>query len=316
MAPTKVAVCQILSTNDPAHNLKVSSAVVREAAKAGATAAFLPEAADFIALTTEECRALSFPLSAHPYTLGLRALAKELGIVISAGVHEVPEPGEADDEPAGSLRVYNTHVLIGKDGALLARYRKLHLFDVQLTSPPHPDGTIPPPTKSGESDRVRPGREIVPPVHVEGLGNIGLEICYDIRFPEQHTILTRLGADILTFPSAFTLKTGKDHWPTLNRAIAIQYQVYVLASAQYGAHNPTRSSWGETIAFDPWGKELGHLRSFEDTAEGDEAVSKTYAEGGEFFIAEIDTDVVQNTRKQIPLAIQKRSDVYGVVGKS
>jgi predicted amidohydrolase len=88
-------------------------------------ACFLPEAADFIATSAEECRELSFPLSRHPYTLGLRDLAKELGVVISAGVHEIPEDDEEDEEGRESLRVFNSHVLIGKTGELLARYRKV-----------------------------------------------------------------------------------------------------------------------------------------------------------------------------------------------
>lgn len=152
---------------------------------------------------------MSFPLSSHPYTLGLRDLAKELGVVIAAGVHELPEANEVQEEE-GSIRVFNTQVLIGADGALLARYRKLHLFDVELDSI-NPDGSRTT-KRTGESDRIIPGTEIVPPIALPGLGNLGLEICYDLRFPEIHIILTRLGADILTFPSAFTLKTGKDHW--------------------------------------------------------------------------------------------------------
>lgn len=132
---SKVAVCQILSTNDPAHNLKVSSRVVRDAAAAGATvsaggctdlqACFLPEASDFIATSAEECRGLSVPLSKHKFALGLQEVAKELGVVISVGVHDIPEEHEDDDEPEGSLRVFNTHILIGRDGSILARYSKV-----------------------------------------------------------------------------------------------------------------------------------------------------------------------------------------------
>ncbi|KAL1405483.1 Carbon-nitrogen hydrolase [Vanrija albida] len=311
---TKVAIAQILSTHDVKHNLAVSAKVVRDAVAEGAKAVFLPEAADFIARSADETFQLSAPLSKHEYTQGLQALAKELGVVISAGVHDLPEADEKDDEPEGSLRVYNTHVLIGTEGQLLARYRKIHLFDVELQQAVGADGVVPAPKRTGESDRVRPGKEIVAPVAVDGLGKIGLEICYDLRFPELHIIQTRLGADILTFPSAFTLKTGKDHWATLLRGIAIQFQVYVLASAQYGAHNPQRSSWGEALAFDPWGRQLGRLRSVED--DGDKAaIDKVYAEGGEYFLTDIDLEAVTGTRKQIPLAFQKRSDIYGVVGK-
>ncbi|KLT41725.1 carbon-nitrogen hydrolase [Cutaneotrichosporon oleaginosum] len=295
---TKVAVCQIRSTADPEHNLRVSSSVIREAAKAGAVACFLPEAADFIVKATEECRRLSLPLSRHGYTLGLQELAKELGVSISVGVHDVPEDGQ-DDEP-DSLRVFNTHVLIDKDGSIKAKYSKLHLYDVELIQ----DGRV---KRIGESDRVRPGQSIVAPADVEGF-KVGLEICYDLRFPELSIILARMGADVLTFPSAFMLPTGKAHWATLLRAAAIQYQVYVLAAAQYGAHHASRSSWGESLAFDPWGRELGRLRSVEEPG-GD------YDGSGEFFLCDIDHDVINETRKQIPLAIQKRADMYGVVGE-
>ncbi|KAK4686674.1 hypothetical protein P7C73_g3447, partial [Tremellales sp. Uapishka_1] len=325
----KVAVCQIRSNNDPKHNLSVSSQVIRDAVSAGATICFLPEAADFIALTDQECRDLSAPLSSHPYVLGLQSLAKELNVAISVAVHELPEPEERDDE--NSLRVYNTHVFISSEGKLLAKYRKvgsfsdtqkvtcrqtkqLHLFDVKLTSPALPDGSKAPPATEGESDRIRPGKKVVAPIDLGAVGKLGLMICYDIRFPELHTILRRLGADILAVPAAFALKTGRDHWPTLLRALAIQQQTYVLASGQYGKHNTdnARSSWGEAIAFDPWGKQLGRLRSIDD----DKAADGVYEKGGEFFICEVGAEAVESTRTQIPLAIQKRADIYGVVGEN
>ncbi|WVR05297.1 hypothetical protein IAU60_002311 [Kwoniella sp. DSM 27419] len=308
-AKTTIAVAQIRSTADPTHNLEISRNIIRKAHAAGARAIFLPEAADFINQSFEESRRLSPPLARHPYTLGLQETAKELGVTISVGVHEGPE---SDEEP----RFFNTHVLIGDDGSLLASYRKLHLYDVELTKPPGPDGKIPPPQRTGESDRILPGQEIVPPVDVAGLGKIGLEICYDIRFPELSIILTRLGATTLLFPSAFMVKTGRDHWSTLVRSQAIQAQAYVVASAQYGAHNDKRTSWGESIAFDPWGKPLGRLRSVDDTPPGtDQAIEQIYEKGGEFFLCEIDQSKIDETRSQIPLAIQKRKDVYGVVGE-
>ncbi|RXK40671.1 nit protein 1 [Tremella mesenterica] len=310
----KVAVCQITSTNDPEHNLRISSNLVRKAVAAGAQACFLPEAADFITSSIEECHFLSPPLSKHPYTLGLRSLAKELGVIISAGVHETPESDEEDTEPPGSLKVYNTHVLIGPQGDLLARYRKLHMYDVELTQPSLADGTPQPPKIFGESERVRKGMEIVPPVDLGSIGKLGLQICYDMRFPEDAIILRRMGADVLTFPSAFAIKTGRDHWC---KGIAIQNQTYVLSAAQWGAHNPQRSSWGESVAFDPWGKPLGRLRSLDETPAGtQEDVEALYKQSGEFFLCDINLDVVNSTRTQIPLAIQKRTDVYGVVGES
>ncbi|WVQ71826.1 hypothetical protein IAR50_001368 [Cryptococcus sp. DSM 104548] len=313
---TKIAVAQIRSTGDPVANLRRSENIIRKAVHDGAKAVFLPEAADFIHPDKAHSRTLSLPLPKHTYTLGLQKLAKELGVTISVGVHEGPEDEHEE-------RVYNTHLLIGKEGELLARYRKVHLFDVELKKPPGPDGAEQPSQRVGESERILRGEGITPPFHVEGLGKIGLEICYDIRFPEVSIILTRLGAQILLFPSAFTIKTGRDHWYTLCKATAIQYQTYLIASAQYGAHNESRTSWGETIAFSPWGEQLGRLRSFDDTPppksqegeKGDEAVEKLYEDSGEYFITEIALDKVGEVRKQLPLAIQKRADVYGVVGE-
>lgn len=115
---TTVAVCQIRSTGDPVHNLKISEKVVRSAVAAGAKACFLPEASDFINPSKAESRKFSRPLQEHEYTIGLQALAKELAVVISVGVHEGPE--DENEE-----RVYNTHVLIGKGGDILASYRKV-----------------------------------------------------------------------------------------------------------------------------------------------------------------------------------------------
>ncbi|OCF44133.1 nit protein 1 [Kwoniella heveanensis CBS 569] len=284
---TRVAVAQIRSTADPADNLRRSVNVIQRAVEAGAKAVFLPEAADFINQSKEESRRLSSPLAQHAYTLGLQKLAKDLGVVISAGVHEGPEDEQEQ-------RFYNTHVVIGGSGELLAMYRKLHLFDVELTKPPNPDGTVPPPQRTGESDRILRGESVTPPVTVDGLGKLGLEICYDIRFPELSIILTRLGATTLLFPSAFTVKTGRDHWATLCRSQAIQAQSYVIASAQYGAHNEKRTSWGESIAFDPWGRELGKLRQVDDTPPGsDEGIEKVYEEGGEFFVFDLQEDIIQ-----------------------
>ncbi|WWC60939.1 uncharacterized protein I303_103515 [Kwoniella dejecticola CBS 10117] len=314
---TTIAVAQIRSTEDPVHNLEISRRVIRKAAAGGAKAIFLPEASDFINQSFEESRRLSLPLPQHEYTLGLQDTAKELGVVISVGIHEGPEKQEGIEEEE-EKRFYNSHVIIGGDGSVLACYRKLHLYDVELTKPPNEDGTIPPPQRTGESDRILPGEEVVRPVDtgIEGLGKLGLEICYDIRFPELSLILTRLGATTLLFPSAFMVKTGRDHWATLVRSQAIQNQAFVIASAQYGAHNPKRTSWGESLAFDPWGKQLGRLRSVDDTPPGsDEAIEKIYEEEGEYFLVDIDHAVLKETRSQIPLAVQRRTDIYGSVGE-
>ncbi|KAJ7116615.1 carbon-nitrogen hydrolase [Mycena epipterygia] len=301
-----VACAQMCSTDSVAHNLAMSIQLARDAAAAGAKALFLPEASDYITNDAHQGYVLAEPLATHTYTLGLQAVAKELGIFINAGIHERPSPDDHSEEP-GSERVYNTHVSIGPDGKIKSFYRKLHLFDIQLKDAAQeiPGEKLP---RTGEHRKIIPGSVISDPVDMGDIGRVGLEICYDIRFPELHIILRRKGADIITIPSAFTVPTGRAHWYTLVRAVAINYQVYVIAAAQAGAHSPARSSWGEALVFDPWGVELGRLPSIDDTADPTQPMPP------QFVLVDVDTATVQSVREQIPLEIQKREDIYGVVG--
>ncbi|KAJ7173934.1 carbon-nitrogen hydrolase [Mycena crocata] len=302
-----VACAQMCSTDSVPQNLAVSIQLARDAAAAGAKALFLPEASDYIANDAHQGYLLAEPLATHSYTLGLRRVAKELGIFINAGIHERPGLSEPNSEEPGSERVYNTHVSIGPDGEIKSFYRKLHLFDIQLKDAAQtiPGEKLP---RTGEHRRIIPGSVIPAPVDMGDIGRVGLEICYDIRFPELHIILRRKGADVITIPSAFTVPTGRAHWYTLVRSVAINYQVYVIAPAQAGAHSPLRSSWGEALVFDPWGVELGRLSSIDDAEDPIKAMPP------QFLLAEIDLERVESVRDQIPLAIQKREDIYGVVG--
>ncbi|KAJ6553525.1 carbon-nitrogen hydrolase [Mycena vulgaris] len=302
-----VACAQMCSTDSVAHNLAMSVQLARDAAAAGAKALFLPEAADYITNDAHLGYVLAEPLATHTYTLGLQAVAKELGISINAGIHERPSPDEPNAEEPGSERVFNTHVSIGPDGKIKSFYRKLHLFDIQLkdAAQASPGEKRP---RTGEHRRIIPGSVIPTPVDMGDIGRVGLEICYDIRFPELHIILRRKGADVITIPSAFTVPTGRAHWHTLVRAVAINYQVYVIAATQGGAHSPLRSSWGEALVFDPWGVELGRLPSVDDVADPTQPIPP------QFILADVDLAKVQSVREQIPLDIQKRDDIYGVVG--
>ncbi|KAJ7220335.1 carbon-nitrogen hydrolase [Mycena pura] len=302
-----IACAQMCSTDTVTHNTAMSVQLARDAAAAGAKALFLPEASDYIAKDAHQGYLLAEPLATHTYTLRLQEIAKELGIYISVGIHERPGPDEAASEEPGSERVFNTHVLIGTDGKVMSFYRKLHLFDVQLKDAAQTaqgEG----PSRTGEHQRIIPGSVMPAPVDMGDIGRLGLEICYDIRFPEMHIILRRKGSDILAIPSAFTVLTGRAHWYTLLRSVAITYQVYVVAATQAGAHSPQRSSWGEALVFDPWGIELGRLPSI------DEAADSTQPMPPQFVLADIDPARVASVREQIPLEIQKRKDIYGVVG--
>jgi predicted amidohydrolase len=181
-----------------------------------------------------------------PTLAALREVADRRKIFVVAGsiAERVDEPG----------RTANTCALIGDDGAILATYRKIHLFDVNI-----PDGA-----RYAESETVVPGDEVV--VAPTPLGAVGLSICYDLRFPELYRELSALGADLLSIPSAFTLYTGKDHWEVLVRARAIENLAYVLAPAQVGRHSASRFTFGNAMIVDPWGTVLARCPDGEGVA--------------------------------------------------
>jgi len=212
---------------------------VRAAAERGAQLVALPEM--FAYLRRE---GLAFP-HAQPVEgeiLGaLRGWARELDLWLLAG-------SIAESTPDGE-RVHNTSALIGPDGAIAARYRKIHLFDVDL-------GEL----GGGqycESASIAPGDEVV--VAETAFGGLGLSICYDLRFPELYRQQAARGARFLAVPSAFAPHTGKDHWEPLLRARAIENQAFVLAPAQCGRHSPDRASHGHSMIVDPWGVVLARL---------------------------------------------------------
>jgi predicted amidohydrolase len=210
------------------------------AAAAGAKAIFLPEATDFIAPSTSVGSLTRSP-DAQAFVEGIRQAAQSSSIWVSVGVHEAPSAQEEAIET--KQRCFNTQLLIDAEGSILARYRKNHLFDVDI--------------KGGltilESDTTIPGTAMEPPVK-SPIGSVGLLTCYDLRFPEPSLRLRRLGSDILTYPSAFTVRTGAAHWEVLLRARAIETQCYVMAAAQVGSHAGTkRVSWGHAMIVDPYG---------------------------------------------------------------
>jgi nitrilase len=203
-----------------------------------------------------------------PTHRGLARLAEELGIHLLIG--SVAERAEGDGQ-----RCHNTSLLFGPAGELIASYRKMHLFDVDI-----PGGV-----SFAESRTCARGSELV--VAPTALGKIGLSICYDLRFPELYRALLDGGAQILTVPSAFTLMTGKDHWHVLLRARAIETQCYVLAPGQWGAHDDEglRRSYGHSVIIDPWGTVVAEC-----------------SDGEGLCVAEIDLDRVASVRRSMPLA--------------
>ncbi len=226
-----VGAVQMTSTADRARNLDTALRLVNEAADLGARFVGLPE--NFAFMGPEQDRLAGAETVEGPTVSALRELARRRGIQILAGsiAEKVEVPGKSA----------NTSVLVGSDGGVLAVYRKIHLFDVNI-----PDGA-----RYAESESVVPGDR--PVVAATPLGRIGLSVCYDLRFPELYRLLSARGAELICIPSAFTLFTGKDHWEPLLRARAIENLAYVLAPAQVGRHSATRVTFGNAMIIDPWG---------------------------------------------------------------
>ncbi|HTP52903.1 MAG TPA: carbon-nitrogen hydrolase family protein [Anaeromyxobacteraceae bacterium] len=225
---------QMTSTGDRARNMATALRLVNEAADLGAKLVGLPE--NFAFMGRDEDRIANAETLEGPTLSALREVARSRRIHVVAGsiAEQVPEPG----------KTANTSVLISDEGAVVAAYRKIHLFDVNI-----PDGA-----RYAESETVAPGDKVV--VGATALGRVGLTICYDLRFPELYRQLASLGAEVLTIPAAFTLFTGKDHWEVLIRARAIENLSYVIAPAQVGRHSANRLTYGNAMVVDPWGTVL------------------------------------------------------------
>lgn len=263
------AVVQLTSTSNAEENLASAESLIRRAAGYGAKLVATPENTDFLGPHDQKVKraeAVDGPL-VHRFA----ALAAELGIHLVLGSF-----AERSADPA---RCYNTSVLLGPDGKIVASYRKIHLFDVDVS----------PETTFRESNTVVPGE--VPVVADTPLGAIGMSVCYDLRFPELYRTLTERGATILTIPSAFTLTTGKDHWEVLIRARAIETQCYVLAPGQVGRHDDggLRQSWGHSMIVDPWGHVVARA-----------------SDGPGIALAELDLERVAAVRRGMPVASHRR----------
>ncbi|EEH41551.2 hydrolase [Paracoccidioides lutzii Pb01] len=259
-----------------AHNLSQCQILVKKAVEAGAKALFLPEASDYIATSPSETVSLAQPVQRSAFVLGLQKEARESKIPINVGIHEPAQGGE---------KVKNTLIWIDEVGEITQRYQKLHLFDVDIK-----DGPV-----LKESKSVEKGMGILPPFFTP-VGRVGLSICFDLRFPEVSLSLRRQSAQIITYPSAFTVPTGQAHWEPLLRARAIETQSYVIAAAQAGVHNSKRVSYGHSMIVNPWGEVVAEL--------GDGSLSQE----PEIAVANIDLELLEKVRREMPLL--RRIDVY------
>lgn len=233
----RIAALQMTSGPEVDANLAQAGALLAEAAASGARLAVLPENFSFLGLRDADKRAVAETDGAGPVQEFLAASARRLGLWIVGGT--VPLRNGADGRVAAASLVYDA------DGTRVARYDKIHLFDVDI---PGRAETY------RESANVAPGTR--PVVLDTPVGRLGLSVCYDVRFPELYRHLSAAGAQLLSVPSAFTAPTGRAHWETLLRARAIENLCYVIAAAQSGIHPSGRETYGDSMIVDFWGRIL------------------------------------------------------------
>ena len=234
----KVSLIQMNSVSDKQANLAQARALIEEAVRDERPDWIcLPEVWDYIGGNRRSKMEAAEVIPGGPaYTL-MQELAKTHRIFIHAGSILEKIPGDAE-------RIHNTTVAFDRDGKEVARYRKIHMFDITA-----PDGTA-----YRESAAFKPG-DAIATYDCEGV-TVGCAICYDLRFPYLFGALVDKGAELIALPSAFTMQTGKDHWEVLCRARAIETETYFCAAAQTGAHtagNETRHTYGHSLVADPWG---------------------------------------------------------------
>jgi nitrilase len=260
------------SVSDKAANIEAATKLIEKAvAEEGPDWVCLPECFDFMGGDRADKFAAAEALPGGPAFSAMQALARKHRVFIHAGsILEKPETGE---------RIHNTTVVFDRDGAEIARYRKIHMFDVTT-----PDGA-----RYRESASFAPGDMIVT-YPCEGL-IVGCSICYDLRFPDLFQALAAKGAQMIALPAAFTQQTGKDHWEVLCRARAIETQTFFCAAAQTGAHvagGEKRLTYGHSLVADPWGHVIAKA------SDGVGVVS-----------TRIDAVLVDKVRAQIPVARHK-----------
>ncbi len=269
MTKITAACVQMRAGTEVAPNIAAASDLIREAAGKGAQFIATPEMTNLLDIRPGMARPKIVQEADDTALAAFRVLAAELGVTLLIGSIAVALPDEE--------RFANRSFLIAPDGNLIARYDKIHMFDVEVG-----DGQ-----SYRESRAYRPGTEAV--LAGAPFGKIGMTICYDVRFPHLYRRLAQAGADILTIPAAFTRVTGEAHWHVLVRARAIETGCFVLAPAQGGKHEDGRETYGHSLIISPWGEVL---------AEADHAEPCV-------LLAGIDLNEVNAARARIPSLASK-----------
>jgi len=273
----KVAAIQMTSSHIVADNLAAAGELLREAKDAGADIACLPENFAFIGLRDADKLQVAEADGAGAAQSFLSDTARELKMWILGGTIAIRRDTDR--------RVTNSSLLVDAAGKRVARYDKIHLFDVTI---PGRD------EQYRESTHVAPGRDIV--IADTPVGKLGLSVCYDMRFPELYRQLVAQGAEWLAMPAAFTVPTGRAHWETLLRARAIENLCYVVAPAQAGTHTSGRETYGDSIIVDYWGQVLSRL-----------------AKGGGVITADIDLAKQAETRARFPALDNRQLELPGLM---
>jgi deaminated glutathione amidase len=274
--PFTAACIQHTAGPDPAPNLRLVADLARRARDAGAEFIMTPEASNLIE-SGQRRRDKARREADDPFLAGMRELAQELGAWLLLGSLVIDPAGEPGADP-GETRLANRSFLIDASGAVVARYDKIHMFDIDL-----PSGE-----SYRESNAYRPGTQTV--VAETPWGRLGMTVCYDVRFPYLYRTLAQAGADFLSVPSVFTVPTGRAHWHVLLRARAIENGCFVFAPAQWGEHAGGRKSYGHSLIVDPWGEVL---------ADGGEEVG--------FVTARIDPAKTVEARRAVPSLTHDRA---------
>jgi len=274
----KLALCQIKQSKDKLINIESARKLLKESAKNGAKVCVLGETFNSLyqkEFLRENAENLSDKSSAVTVNF-LQDIAKELNIYLIAG--SIPEIDE-------NKKLYNTSLVFDKNGELIAKHRKVHLFDID----------IPGKATYKESDIFCAGNDVT--VFDTEYCKMGLAICYDIRFPELALLMAKKGAKVLFYPANFTMTTGPLHWETLLKARALDCQVYVAgcSTSKYSEDPSIYQSWGHSTIVDPMSKVLS-------TCEHEETI----------LYSDIDLQYLEDVRQQLPYQYQKRTDLYDI----
>ena len=266
----RIGLAQMNSQDSRDKNLLSAETLVRKLAGEGAELVMLPEHFSFIG-PDQQKRRMAEPIESSPSLERIRSCAAELKIHIHLGSFL-----EKDGD-----KVFNTAVVVDSSGKVIAKYRKIHLFDVEV-----PGGRT-----YLESDTISPGQETA--LFAIGDFVFGLATCYDLRFPELFRSLVARGANTLLLPAAFTQQTGRDHWEVLLRARAVENQCWVAAAGQWGAAPPHHASYGRSMVIDPWGIVI---------AQAMDGVSTV--------TAELNLDTLQSIRTTFPALKHVRRNLF------